>query len=124
MVSHGLDADSPEGPLFNYATQVLVLLLSVTECMALTSIILSSILSNLIRLPICTNSRLNSSQRSARTFLHFGAMCVQAGLDLFEMDWNTFVHTPSRYSAGPVDRAERAELLAIVTRDGVSTNYR
>jgi hypothetical protein len=49
---------------------------------------------------------------------------VQAGLELFEMDWDTFVRTPSRFSAGPVDRAERAALLACASRDGVVTNYR
>lgn len=43
---------------------------------------------------------------------------------MFEMDWATFVATPSRLSAGPVDRAERAALLATASRDGVVTNYR
>ena len=42
---------------------------------------------------------------------------------LFEMDWSAFVRTPSRLSAGPVHRNERARLLEEVTRKGYIDNY-
>jgi hypothetical protein len=42
---------------------------------------------------------------------------------LFEMDWGAFVRTPSRLSAGPVHRDERARLLEEVTRNGYIDNY-
>lgn len=42
---------------------------------------------------------------------------------LFEMDWDTFVTVPSRLSAGPMHRDERARLLARVTEHGYIDDY-
>ena len=39
-------------------------------------------------------------------------------LRLWEMDWATFVQTPSRLTAEPVHRDERARLLERTHRDG------
>lgn len=47
----------------------------------------------------------------------------QTALDLFEMPWQTFVGTPSRFTAEPPDRNERARLLAEVTANGFIDNY-
>ena len=47
----------------------------------------------------------------------------QRALTLFEMDWASFVRLPSRLSAEPLLRDERARLLAKVTRDGCITDY-
>lgn len=44
-------------------------------------------------------------------------------LTLFEMDFKTFTRLPSRFSAEPVLREERALLLDRVTRDGFIDNY-
>ncbi len=44
-------------------------------------------------------------------------------LALFEMDWATFVRLPSRLSAEPLLRDERARLLERVARDGCITDY-
>lgn len=44
-------------------------------------------------------------------------------LELFEMDFATFTALPSRYSAEPVVREERAALLERVTRDGYIDDY-
>lgn len=44
-------------------------------------------------------------------------------LKLFELDWSSFTHLPSRKSAEPVNRAERERLLARVTRDGFIDDY-
>ena len=46
-----------------------------------------------------------------------------AAQHLFEMHWNAFVRTPSRLSAGPVHRDERARLLEEVARNGYIDNY-
>ena len=42
----------------------------------------------------------------------------KAALDLWEMDWDTFPSTPSRFNAEPDEREARAELLRRVTEDG------
>lgn len=42
----------------------------------------------------------------------------------FGYDWAEFTALPSRLSAGPQDRAERAELLTGVARDGFVSGYR
>lgn len=47
----------------------------------------------------------------------------QRALDLFEMDWASFVRLPSRRSAEPLLRDERARLLERVARDGCITDY-
>ncbi len=45
-------------------------------------------------------------------------------LRLWEMDWTTFVKTPSRLTAEPVHRDERARLLERTRRDGYVDDYR
>ncbi len=42
---------------------------------------------------------------------------------LFEMDWNSFVTTPSRLSAEPAVMEERQRLLQEVTTNGYISNY-
>ncbi|HRC61413.1 MAG TPA: MEKHLA domain-containing protein [Candidatus Propionivibrio aalborgensis] len=44
-------------------------------------------------------------------------------LELFEMDFASFTHLPSRYSAEPLERQERARLLERVRRDGFIDDY-
>ena len=47
----------------------------------------------------------------------------QAALTLWEMTWEELTRTPSRLTAEAPNRAERARLLAAVTRDGFIDNY-
>jgi hypothetical protein len=47
----------------------------------------------------------------------------RAALRLFEMTWDEFTSTPSRLSAAPMDRDERAALLERVTRNGYIDDY-
>ncbi len=47
----------------------------------------------------------------------------RAALELWEMDFGAFVRTPSRLTAEPVHRDERARLLAKTTRDGYVDDY-
>ena len=44
-------------------------------------------------------------------------------LEAFEMDFSGFTRLPSRYSAEPVNREERARLLERVSRDGFIDDY-
>lgn len=44
-------------------------------------------------------------------------------LDLWEMDWQTLVRTPSRLTAPEEDRAARAVIMAQVERDGFTSAY-
>jgi hypothetical protein len=44
-------------------------------------------------------------------------------LRLWEMDWATFVQTPSRLTAEPMHRDERAQLLERTSRDGYVDDY-
>lgn len=44
-------------------------------------------------------------------------------LQAFEMDFSTFCQLPSRFSAEPLAREERAQLLARVTCDGYIDDY-
>jgi hypothetical protein len=44
-------------------------------------------------------------------------------LQAFEMDFASFTRLPSRFSAEPLAREERARLLARVTRDGYIDDY-
>ncbi len=46
-----------------------------------------------------------------------------AALALWEMPWEEFVRTPSRFTAEAPDRTERARLLEQVTRHGFITDY-
>jgi hypothetical protein len=48
----------------------------------------------------------------------------QAALDLWEMTWAQLTRTPSRETAEPVNRAERARLLKIVEGQGYFDGYR
>jgi hypothetical protein len=48
----------------------------------------------------------------------------QKALDLWQMDWETFTKTPSRYTAEPMERSEREELLAQAKLQGYISNYR
>lgn len=47
----------------------------------------------------------------------------QAALDLFEMDWESFTQLPSRKSAEPLNRQERARLLDAVSSKGFIDDY-
>jgi len=47
-----------------------------------------------------------------------------AGQELFEMSWETVITTPSRHSAEPVERTERARLMEAVTSRGFIDDYR
>jgi hypothetical protein len=47
----------------------------------------------------------------------------RAALALWEMSWDELTRTPSRLTAEPVAREERARLLAEVTRHGHIANY-
>lgn len=44
-------------------------------------------------------------------------------LEVFAMDFSSFTQLPSRYSAEPVNRQERARLLERVSRDGFIDDY-
>jgi hypothetical protein len=48
----------------------------------------------------------------------------QSALQLFEMNWDELVRTPSRLTAEPLEREARAALLATVSRQGHIDNYR
>jgi len=47
----------------------------------------------------------------------------RTALNLWEMDLAAFLQTPSRYTAEPVHRDERARLLERTTRDGYVDDY-
>ena len=47
----------------------------------------------------------------------------RTALTLFEMDFASFTQMPSRFSAEPLQREARAELLQRVARDGFIDNY-
>lgn len=47
----------------------------------------------------------------------------RVALELFEMDDDAFTRLPSRLSAEPLLREDRARLLARVSRDGLITDY-
>ncbi len=46
-----------------------------------------------------------------------------AALERWELDWETFTKTPSRFTAEAPAREERARLLEEVTRHGFIANY-
>lgn len=48
----------------------------------------------------------------------------QKALDLWKMDWQTLTSTPSRYTAEPMERGEREQLLAQAKSQGYISNYR
>lgn len=47
----------------------------------------------------------------------------KTALELFEIDWQTLIKTPSRLSAEPVNREQRERLLAQVSESGFISNY-
>jgi hypothetical protein len=47
----------------------------------------------------------------------------QVALDLWEMDWVQFTQTPSRYTAEPMEREERAQLLQRARAKGYIDDY-
>ena len=47
----------------------------------------------------------------------------QAALDLWEMDWDQFTQTPSRLTAEPVNREERARMLEQAKTHGYISDY-
>lgn len=47
----------------------------------------------------------------------------RTALNLWELTWPEFIRTPSRLTAEPVAREERARLLEEVTRNGFIANY-
>jgi UDP-N-acetylglucosamine transferase subunit ALG13 len=48
----------------------------------------------------------------------------QPALDLWEMDWEQFTQTPSRLTAEPVNREERASMLEQARIQGYISDYR
>jgi MEKHLA domain len=63
---------------------------------------------------------LVSHDRSADPIFNYGN---RTALELFEMDWQQFILTPSRLSAEPVERSVRDRLLERVTSQGFIDNY-
>ncbi|PUA35872.1 MEKHLA domain-containing protein [Paenibacillus elgii] len=47
----------------------------------------------------------------------------QAALNLWEMDWETFTRTPSRYTAEEMERMQREHLLKMVQEQGYADDY-
>jgi hypothetical protein len=48
----------------------------------------------------------------------------RVALELWETDWSQLTRTPSRLTAGPVERVERERMLAKAAQDGFIANYR
>lgn len=48
----------------------------------------------------------------------------QTALDLWEMNWDTFIQTPSRLTAEPINREERARMLQQAQTQGYISDYR
>ncbi len=48
----------------------------------------------------------------------------QTALDLWEMGWDTFTQKPSRLTAEPINREERARMLQQARTEGCVTDYR
>lgn len=48
----------------------------------------------------------------------------QTALNLWNMDWERFTHTPSRLTAEPVNRKERTRMLAQARMQGYIADYR
>lgn len=47
----------------------------------------------------------------------------QTALDLWEMDWDQFTQTPSRLTAEPINREERARMLEQAQTQGFISDY-
>lgn len=48
----------------------------------------------------------------------------QTSLELWQMNWQEFTRTPSRFTAEKIEREEREKMLSKTARDGFITNYR
>lgn len=48
----------------------------------------------------------------------------QQALDLWELSWSQLTSTPSRLTAEPMNRDERARMLAVAERQGFYSGYR
>lgn len=64
---------------------------------------------------------LLSHDTAADPILNYGN---RAAMQLFELNWQELIQTPSRLTAEPVHRDERARLLDKVTRRGYIDDYR
>ena len=64
---------------------------------------------------------LLSHDTAADPILNYGN---RAAMQLFELNWEELSQTPSRLTAEPVHRDERARLLDTVTRQGYIDDYR
>jgi hypothetical protein len=64
---------------------------------------------------------LLSHDIAADPMLNYGN---RAGLRLFELSWQELIQTPSRLTAEPMHRDERARLLDQVTQQGYIDDYR
>lgn len=64
---------------------------------------------------------LASHDTAEDPMFNYGNLTAQK---LFEMDWDTLLSHPSRDSAEPANRAERARLLERVTTQGFIDDYR
>ena len=47
----------------------------------------------------------------------------RVALDLWEMDWDRFTQTPSRLTAEPINREERARMLSQAKKQGYLSDY-
>jgi len=64
---------------------------------------------------------LLSHDTAADPMLNYGN---RTGMRLFELSWQELISTPSRLTAEPVHRDERARLLDAVSRNGFIDDYR
>ena len=62
-----------------------------------------------------------SHDTQADPVFNYGNLTAQK---LFELDWDAFTALPSRFSAEPLEREERAAFLNEVTENGYSNSYR
>lgn len=62
-----------------------------------------------------------SHGREADPVLNYGN---RAALDLWEMTWEQLTRTPSRLTAEPMNREERARMLAVAAAQGYFAGYR
>lgn len=62
-----------------------------------------------------------SHDTAADPILNYGN---RAGMELFELSWEELIQTPSRLTAEPMHRDERARLLGAVTQNGFIDDYR
>jgi len=63
---------------------------------------------------------LCSSGKETDPILNYGN---QKALELWEMDWDKFTHTPGRHTAEAAEREERAQFLETVQRQSYIDNY-